>query len=190
MKESPTSALQILEENVPNDNQRISLVEMHEIPVYESINENQMLSNMALAMQSNGRTVRQLKQSQSTSQLMKNNKSLTSSPCDDMNTVLIAEQKAKDSVGKENAMNLSDHESSESDGDIDAMCGNGDGYLHPYVPLMTNCMEYLHSYSSLVINNSPVINSSLVINSSPIINEDQLMKTKSSKLKEMNFVKV
>jgi hypothetical protein len=30
-------------------------------------------------------------------------------------------------------------------------------------------MEYLHSYSSLVINNSPVINSSLVINSSPII---------------------
>ena len=52
---------------------------MHEIPVYESINENQMLSNLALAMQSNGRTVRQLKQSQSTSQLMKNNKSLTSS---------------------------------------------------------------------------------------------------------------
>jgi hypothetical protein len=51
------------------------------------------------------------------------------------------------------------------------MCGNGDGYLHSYVPLMTNCMEYLHSYSSLVINNSPVINSSLVINSSPIINE-------------------
>jgi hypothetical protein len=48
-------------------------------PVYESINENQMLSNLALAMQSNGRTVRQLKQSQSTSQLMKNNKSLTSS---------------------------------------------------------------------------------------------------------------
>jgi hypothetical protein len=40
-----------LEENVPNDNQRISLVEMHEIPVYESINENQMLSNLALAMQ-------------------------------------------------------------------------------------------------------------------------------------------
>ena len=133
---------------------------MHEIPVYESINENQMLSNLALAMQSNGRTVRQLKQSQSTSQLMKNNKSLTSSPCDDMNTVSIA------------------------DGDIDAMCGDGDGYLHSYVPLMTNCMEYLHSYSSLVINNSPVINSSLVINSSPIINEDQLMKTKSSKLKE------
>jgi hypothetical protein len=62
-------------------------------------------------MQSNGRTVRQLKQSQSTSQLMKTNKSLTSSPCDDMNTVLIAEQKAKDSVGKENGMNLSDHES-------------------------------------------------------------------------------
>jgi hypothetical protein len=49
-------------------NQRISLVEMHEIPVYDSINENQMLSNLALAMQSNGRTVRQLKQSQSTSQ--------------------------------------------------------------------------------------------------------------------------
>jgi hypothetical protein len=57
-------------------------------------------------------------------------------------------------------MNLSDHESSECDGDIDAMCGNGDGYLHSYVPLMTNCMEYLHSYSSIVINNSPVINSS------------------------------
>jgi hypothetical protein len=59
--------------------------------------------------------------------------------------------------GKENGMNLSDHESSESDGDIDAMCGNEDGYLHSYVPLMTNCMEYLHSYSSLVINNSPEI---------------------------------
>jgi hypothetical protein len=51
-----------------------------------------------------------------------------------MNTVLIAEQKAKDSVGKENGMNLSDHESSESDGDTDAMCENGDGYLHSYVP--------------------------------------------------------
>jgi hypothetical protein len=36
-----------LEENIPNDNQRISLVEMDEIPVYESINENQMLSNLA-----------------------------------------------------------------------------------------------------------------------------------------------
>jgi hypothetical protein len=34
-----------------------------------------------------------------------------------MNTVPIAEQKTKDSVGKENGMNLSDHESSESDGD-------------------------------------------------------------------------
>ena len=79
-----------MEENVPNDNQRISLVEMHEIPVYETINENQMLSNLALAVQSNGRTVRQLKQSQSTSLLMKNNKFLTSSPCDDMNTVSIA----------------------------------------------------------------------------------------------------
>jgi hypothetical protein len=44
-------------------------------------------------------------------QLMKNNKSLTSSPCDDMDKVPIAEQKTKDSVGKENAMNLSDHES-------------------------------------------------------------------------------
>ena len=151
---------------------------MHEIPVYETINENQMLSNLAIAVQSNGRTVRQLKQSQSTSQLMKNNKSLTSSPCDDMNTVSIAEQKAKDSVGKENGMNLSDHESSESDGDTDVMCGNGDEYLHPYVPLMTNCMEYLYSYTS------PVINSSLVINSSAIINEDQLMKTKSSELME------
>jgi hypothetical protein len=50
---------------------------------------------------------------------MKNNKSLTSSPCDDMDKVPIAEQKTKDSVGKENAMNLSDHESSESDGDTD-----------------------------------------------------------------------
>jgi hypothetical protein len=48
--------------------------------------------------------------------------------------------KTKNSVGKENAMNLSDHESSESDGDTDAMCGNGDGYLHLYVPLMTNCL--------------------------------------------------
>jgi hypothetical protein len=55
---------------------------------------------------------------------MKTNKSLTSSPCDDMNTVPNAEQKAKDCVGKENGMNLSDHESSESDGDTDAMCGN------------------------------------------------------------------
>jgi hypothetical protein len=44
-----------------------------------------------------------------------------------MNTVSIAEQKAKDSVGKENGMNLSDHESSESDGDTDVMCGNEDG---------------------------------------------------------------
>lgn len=344
LKESPTSQLQIMEENIRNDNQRLSLKEMDEISVYESINENQMLSNLALAMQSNGRTVGQLKRSQLTSsttsseksyseiaddnaylnpyqpmksdressnlhkysttsntdkslqkpqcdddvqhastileadvvnlsdnesspdddndeiidkgdgylhpympldsndleslknnytaikkykdldnksckiecstdnedevtcedgylhpyvplmtncmeylhsysspinqdQLKQNNQSLTSSPCDDIK-VPIAEQKTKDSVGKENAMNLSDHESSESDGDTDAMCGNGDGYLHPYVPLMTNCMEYLHSYSSPVINNSPVINSS------PIINEDQLMKTKSSKLKE------
>jgi hypothetical protein len=55
-----------------------------------------------------------------------------------MDKVSIAEQKTKDSVGKENGMNLSDHESSESDGDTDAMCGNGDGYLHLYVPLMTN----------------------------------------------------
>jgi len=306
-----------MEENVLNDNQRISLVEMDELSVYESINENQMLSNLALAMKSNGRTVAcQLKRSQSTSsttsseksyseiaddnaylnpyqpmksdressnlhkysttsntdkslqkpqcddvdevtianqntsstllkadvvnlsdhesssdddadgiidkgdgylhpyvsldsndmeslknnyttikkykdnmsskiecstdneddvmcedgylhpyvplmincmeylhsysspinhdQLMKNNKSLTSSPCDDVDKVPIAEQKTKDSVGKENAMNLSDHESSESDGDTDAMCGNGDGYLHPYVPPMINCMEYLH----------------------------------------------
>ena len=304
LKESLTSPLQILEENIPNGNQRISLVEMDEISLYESINENQVLSNLSLAMQSNGKTVScQLKRSQSTSseiaddilvnayhnpyqpmksdressnldkystsnvdkslqkpqcddvdevttanqkrndlvdvqntsstlleadvvnlsdhesssdddsdgiigkgdgylhpyvplmtncieylhsynspinhdQLMKNNKSLTSSPCDDMDKVPIAEQKTKDSVGKENAMNLSDHESSESDGDTDAMCGNGDGYLHPYVPLMTNCMEYLHSYTS------PVINSSLVINSSAIINEDQLMKTKSSELME------
>jgi hypothetical protein len=45
---------------------------------------------------------------------MKNNKSLTSSPRDDMDIVPIAEQKAKASVGKENVMNLSDHESSES----------------------------------------------------------------------------
>jgi hypothetical protein len=45
---------------------------------------------------------------------MKNNKSLINSPCDDMNKVSIAEQKTKDSVGKENGMNLSDHESSES----------------------------------------------------------------------------
>ena len=315
-----------MEENVLNDNQRISLVEMDEISLYESINENQMLSNLALAMQSNGRTVPQLKRSQSTSsttsseksyseiaddnaylnpyqpmqsdressnlhkysttsntekslqkpqcddvdevtianqntpstlleadvvnlsdhaddsdgiidkgdgylhhyvpldsndmeslknnytpiknykdntsskiecstdnegevmcedgylhpyvplmtncmeylhsysspinhdQLMKNNKSLASSPCDDMDKVPIAEQKTKDSVGKENAMNLSDHESSESDGDTDAMCGN--------VLPITNCMEYLHSYST------------------PIINEDQLMKTTSSKLKD------
>jgi hypothetical protein len=51
---------------VLNDNQRISLVEMDEISLYESINENQMLSNLALAMQSNGRTGRQLKRSQST----------------------------------------------------------------------------------------------------------------------------
>jgi hypothetical protein len=42
-----------MEENVLNDNQRISLVEMDEISLYESINENQMLSNLALAMQSN-----------------------------------------------------------------------------------------------------------------------------------------
>ena len=335
LKESPKSPLKIMEENVLNDNQRISLVEMDEISLYELINENQMLSNLALAMQSNGRTVAcQLKRSQSTSsttsseksyseivddnaylnpyqpmksdressnlhkysttsntekslqkpqwddvdevtianqntsstlleadvvnlsdhdddtdgiidkgdgylhpyvpldsndmeslknnyapikkykdnmsskiecstenedevmcedgylhpyvplmtncmeylhsysspinhnQLMKNNKSLTSSPCDDMDKVPIAEQKTKDSVGKENTMNLSDHESSESDGDTDAMCGNEDGYLHPYVPLMTNCMEYLHSYST------------------PNINENQLMKTKSSKLKD------
>jgi hypothetical protein len=91
-------------------------------------------------------------------QLKKNNKYLTSSPCDDMDKVPIAEQKTKDSVGKEIAMNLSDHESSESDGETDAMCGN--------VLPITNCMEYLHSYST------------------PIINEDQLMKTTSSKLKD------
>jgi hypothetical protein len=64
-------------------------------------------------------------------------------------TVPIAEQKAKDSVGKENGMNLSDHESSESDCDIDAMCGNEDGYLHSYVPLMTNCINI---YNILLIN--------------------------------------
>ena len=68
LKESPTSGLQILEENVPNDNQRISLVEMDEISLYESINENQVLSNLSLAVQSNGKTVScQLKRSQSTS---------------------------------------------------------------------------------------------------------------------------
>jgi hypothetical protein len=33
-----------MEENVLNDNQRISLVEMDEISLYESINENQMVS--------------------------------------------------------------------------------------------------------------------------------------------------
>jgi hypothetical protein len=33
-----------MEENVLNDNQRISLVEMDEISLYELINENQMLS--------------------------------------------------------------------------------------------------------------------------------------------------
>jgi hypothetical protein len=59
-----------------------------------------------------------------------NNKSLT--PCDDMDKVPIAEQKTKESVGKENVMNLSDHETSESDGDTDAMCG--------YVLPITNCI--------------------------------------------------
>jgi hypothetical protein len=68
LKESPTSPLQILEENVPNGNQRISLVEMDETSLYESINENQVLSDLSLAMQSNGKTVScQLKRSQSTS---------------------------------------------------------------------------------------------------------------------------
>jgi hypothetical protein len=37
---------------------------------------------------------------------MKNNKSLTSSPCDDMDKVPIAEQKTKDSVGKENRYSM------------------------------------------------------------------------------------
>jgi hypothetical protein len=37
-----------LEENVPNGNQRISLVEMDEISLYESINENQVLANLSL----------------------------------------------------------------------------------------------------------------------------------------------
>jgi hypothetical protein len=64
LKESPKSPLQIMEENVLNDNQRISLVEMDEISLYELINENQMLSNLALAMQSNGRTVPQYRQKQ------------------------------------------------------------------------------------------------------------------------------
>jgi hypothetical protein len=36
-----------LEENVPNGNQRISLVEMDEISLYESINENQVLSDLS-----------------------------------------------------------------------------------------------------------------------------------------------
>jgi hypothetical protein len=68
LKESLTSPLQILEEKVPNGNQRISLVEMDEISLYESINENQVLSNLSLAMQSNGETVScRLKRSQSTS---------------------------------------------------------------------------------------------------------------------------
>jgi hypothetical protein len=41
---------------------------MDEISLYESINENQVLSNLSLAMQSNGKTVScQLKRSQSTS---------------------------------------------------------------------------------------------------------------------------
>jgi hypothetical protein len=43
-----------------------------------------------------------------------------------MDKVPIAEQKTKHSVGKENTMNLSDHESRESDGDTDAMGGNED----------------------------------------------------------------
>jgi RecJ-like exonuclease len=68
LKESPTSPLQILEENVPNGNQRISLVEMDVTSLYESINENQVLSDLSLAVQSNGKTVScQLKRSQSTS---------------------------------------------------------------------------------------------------------------------------
>jgi hypothetical protein len=67
-----------MEENVLNDNQRISLVEMDEISLYESINENQMLSNLALAMQSNGRTVRQLKRSQSASSTTSSEKSCRS----------------------------------------------------------------------------------------------------------------
>ena len=68
LKESPTSPLHILEENVPNGNQRISLVEMDVTSLCESINENQVLSDLSLAMQSNGKTVScQLKRSQSTS---------------------------------------------------------------------------------------------------------------------------
>jgi hypothetical protein len=50
---------------------------------------------------------------------------------------------------------------SSSDDDTDGIIGKGDGYLHPYVPLMTNCIEYLHS------SNSP-------------INHDQLMKNNKS----------
>jgi hypothetical protein len=57
LKQNLTSPSQILEENIPNGNQRISLVEMDEISLYESINENQVLSNLSLAMQSNGKTV-------------------------------------------------------------------------------------------------------------------------------------
>jgi hypothetical protein len=68
LKESLTSPLQILEENIPNGNQRISVIEMDDISLYESINENKVLSNLSLAMQSNGKTVScQLKRSQSTS---------------------------------------------------------------------------------------------------------------------------
>jgi hypothetical protein len=54
----------------------LSFIDMDEISLYELINENQMLSNLALAMQSNGRTVPcQLKRSQSTSSTTSSEKS-------------------------------------------------------------------------------------------------------------------
>jgi hypothetical protein len=41
--------------------------------------------------------------------------------------------------------NMSPKIECSTDNEDEVMCE--DGYLHPYVPLMTNCMEYLHSYS-------------------------------------------
>jgi hypothetical protein len=80
-------------------------------------------------------------------QLMKNNKSLTSSLCDDMDKVPIAEQKTKDFVGKENTMNLSDHERRESDGDTDAM---GDVIIQVH-RVLTKCSDRIHKLTGYYV---------------------------------------
>jgi hypothetical protein len=62
--------------------------------------------------------------------------------------------------------NMSSKIECSTDNEDEVMCE--DGYLHPYVPLMTNCMKYLHSYSS-PINHDQLMKNNISLTSSPNI---------------------